>query len=250
METCVGLHIDCGVLVKGGLGVAMGFVLFIGSVYVLLSAVFGRWMAYLVTAVTFFGWMTILSSIWLFGFYSQGPKTPTNLGPQGHLPAWTILSSGLETQAVRYDTFTTYPDGKEWREPGTNRNDTASVQGVQGVVQQFMTVAANADLGIDDPAFDPHALLPAAFTVDDVKFATAPDGKTPLAAAHAFFSGGGPQFTVLLYHDSGAIPRYSFMFLAGSILLLGLHLPLLDKAEKSRKEFLTGGTSPAWYGPA
>lgn len=250
METCVGLHIDCGVLVKGGLGIAMAFVLFVGSVTVLLTAVFGRWMAYLVTAVTFFGWMAILSSLWLFGFFSQGTETPTNLGPQGHLPAWTILSSGLEPEAVRYDTFTSYPDGEEWREPGTNRNDTASVQGIQGVVQQFMADEANADLGITDPGLDPHALQTASFTVDDVKFATAPDGKTPLAAAHAFFVGGGPQFTVLLYHDSGAVPRYSYMFLAGSILLLGLHLPLLDRAEKKRKEFLTGGTSPAWYGPA
>ena len=30
-----------------------------------------------------------------------------------------------------------------------------------------------------------------------------------------------------------------------------IHNPsLLDRAEKKRKEFLTGGTSPAWYGPA
>jgi hypothetical protein len=40
------------------------------------------------------------------------------------------------------------------------------------------------------------------------------------------------------------------MFLAGSIILFAVHLPLLDRAEKSRKEFLTGGSAPAWYGPA
>jgi hypothetical protein len=32
-------------MAKGLLGVAMGIVLFIGSVYVLLTAIFGRWMA-------------------------------------------------------------------------------------------------------------------------------------------------------------------------------------------------------------
>ena len=40
------------------------------------------------------------------------------------------------------------------------------------------------------------------------------------------------------------------MFLAGSILVFLLVLPFLDRAEKKRKEFLTGGSAPAWYGPA
>ncbi len=40
------------------------------------------------------------------------------------------------------------------------------------------------------------------------------------------------------------------MFMAASILLFLIHLPLLDRAEKRRKAFLTGGSAPAWYGPA
>jgi hypothetical protein len=53
-----------------------------------------------------------------------------------------------------------------------------------------------------------------------------------------------------MYYDSGSIPRYSIMFMAGALILFLLHLPLLDRAEKKRKEFLTGGAAPAWYGPA
>ena len=40
------------------------------------------------------------------------------------------------------------------------------------------------------------------------------------------------------------------MFLIGSTLLFGAHLPFLDQAERKRKEILTGGTAPPWYGPA
>ena len=40
------------------------------------------------------------------------------------------------------------------------------------------------------------------------------------------------------------------MFLIATILIFGIHVPLLDRAEKKRKEFLTGGSAPAWYGPA
>ena len=44
-------------------------------------------------------------------------------------------------------------------------------------------------------------------------------------------------------------PRYSYMFLVGSVILFVIHLPLLDTAERKRKEFLTG-SAPPWYGPA
>ena len=66
----------------------------------------------------------------------------------------------------------------------------------------------------------------------------------------AYFNGGGPLITVTLYHDTGSVLRYSYMFLGAFILLFGLHLPLLDRAEKKRKEFLLGGSAPPWFGPA
>ena len=81
-------------------------------------------------------------------------------------------------------------------------------------------------------------------------FATAEDGKTPLAVVQAHFTGGGPLTTVSLYHDTGSVPRYSYHVPGGAILLFVIHMPLLDRAEKKRKEFLTGGSAPAWYGPA
>jgi hypothetical protein len=40
------------------------------------------------------------------------------------------------------------------------------------------------------------------------------------------------------------------MFLAASLLLLILHIPALDRAERTRKGFLVGGAAPPWYGPA
>jgi len=31
---------------------------------------------------------------------------------------------------------------------------------------------------------------------------------------------------------------------------LAIHVPFLDRAERTRKQILTGGTAPPWYGPA
>jgi hypothetical protein len=243
---CLGFEIGCETLIKGGLTVIMAFVLFVGSILLVLAAVFGRRMGYLVLAVSFFGWMMILSSLWTFGFFSQGLETPVDLGPRGEEPAWVVESVGTDPQAV-YEPFATYPTGEGWREPGTGDRDQASVQSVTSATQGYLAEQANEELGKGE--HEPGALTTSDFTVQNVEFFATEDGVS-LAAAHAFFVDGGPILTVYLRHDSGSVDRYSWMFLIGSTLLFGAHLPLLDRAERKRKEILTGGTAPPWYGPA
>ena len=244
-DSCLIWSIDCETLIKGGLTTIMGFILFVGSPLLLLSAVFGRKMGYLVLAVSFFGWMIILSAIWTFGFYSQGPSTPVNLGPRGAEPAWVVEAAGTEPEAT-YPAFEQYPEGQAWRTPGTNDNDTASVQAVTSSAQSFLAEHANEDIGKEKD--EPGSYTTTDFTVENVRFAT--DGDVSLAAAEGYFTGGGPLVTLYMRHDSGSVNRYSWMFLIGSFVGLAAHLPFLDRAERSRKEILTGGTAPPWYGPA
>lgn len=246
METCVGFGVDCGTLAKGVGVVLMGFTLFVGSVYMLLMAVFGRWMGYLVLVVAFSGWMMILSAIWAFGLYSQGPDTPVNLGPRGSEPSWIPLLASTDETSDRYEAFSSYP-GDPWTAPDTGELPS-SVQSVSGIVTAFLAEQANEELEI--PHTDATALTAVDFAVDSIRFAPAEDGKTSLAVVQAHFLEGGPLWTVSLYHDSGSVPRYSYMFLIGSVVLFVVHLPLLDAAERKRKDFLTGGAAPAWYGPA
>jgi hypothetical protein len=244
METCLGFHIDCGILVKGAGVVLMAFILFVGSVYLLLTAVLGRWMGYLVLMVAFSGWMILLSSLWAFGFFSQGPDTPVNLGPRGAEPAWVPLLASTDSTSDRYEQFRSYPD-TPWVQPEPGE-DAADVQSVTGIVNDFLAEEANVELEI--PETDPTAVSGVDFAVDSIHFANA-EG-TRLAVARAHFLEGGPLWTISLYHDEGSVPRYSYMFLVGSVILFAVHLPLLDRAERKRKDFLTGGAAPPWYGPA
>ena len=145
METhsCLSFAVDCGVMFKGIGVVLAGFILFVGSVYMLLAAVFGRWMGYLVLAVAFFGWMTIQSGIWLFGFWSQGPETKTNLGPRGPDSAWIVDSAGLSPGAVHAE-LSSYPSG-EFPEPNTaDPLQAADIQAAQGAVTTYLANQANA----------------------------------------------------------------------------------------------------------
>lgn len=243
---CLGFNVDCGTLAKGAGVTLMGFILFVGSVYLILSAVLGRWMGYLVVVVSFAGWMAILSALWAFGFYSQGPDTPVNLGPRGAEPSWVPLLASTGETSDRYRAFQSYPEGP-WDEAGEGELP-GSTQSVSGIVTAFLAEHANEELGI--PETSATAVTAVDFAVDRISFAPAEDGTTSLSVVEAHFVEGGPLVTVSLYHDSGSVPRYSFMFLGASIVLFGIHLPLLDAAERKRREFLTGGTAPAWYGPA
>ena len=249
METhsCLSFAVECGVMFKGIGVVLAGFILFIGSVYVLLSAIFGRWLGYLVLAVAFFGWMTIQSGIWLFGFWSQGPETKTNLGPRGPDAAWVVDSAGLSVPEDVHPELANYPS-PEYPEPDTaDPVQAADIQAAQGAVTVYLANQANAELDQDPKAFT--SLQPTQFTVDDLRFVTTPDGEK-LAVAQAHFLGGGPSTIVSLHYKGGQVWHYSLMFLIGSAVLLIVHIPFLDRAERTRREFLVGGTAPPWYGPA
>jgi hypothetical protein len=244
--SCLSFAVECGVMFKGIGVVLAGFILFVGSVYLLLSAIFGRWMGYLVLAVAFFGWMTIQSGIWLFGFWSQGPETKTNLGPRGPDSAWIVDSAGLDPGAVHAE-LASYPSG-EFPEPDTTDPLVAAdVQAAQGSVTTYLAKEANAQL--DQNPTDFTALQPTQFTVDDLRFTTTDSGEK-LAVAQAHFLGGGPSTVLTLHYGGGQVWHYSLLFLVGSLVLLVVHIPLLDRAERTRREFLVGGSAPPWYGPA
>jgi len=229
--------------IVGYLTVAMAVIIFVGSVYIILAAVFGPRMGYLVMAVALFGWMIILSGLWVTGYFvSQGLDTPKNLGPRGTEPHWQALGLGVEVASPKYPVVERYP-GPPWETPtGPDDDRTASIGTVTTAVQNFMADQANEALG------DKGHVLPSDFTVTDVEFTG--DNGISLAAAHAFFNNGGPTVTVFAYHNRGSVPIYSWAFLGASVILFLIHLPFLDKAERKRKAVLTGGTQPEWRGPA
>lgn len=236
---------------KGVAVTVASFILFVGSVYLLLAAIFGLRMGYLVLMVSFFGWMLLLSVLWVVG----APGTPPNLGPRGTEEHWAVFAAATTTIPTKYPETRSYPAGP-WKAPDAETKP--QVDTVVGAVQAYLAEQAAEQLAKqgqracagEAPATEKcFRVDPTAFMVEDVRFATAGDG-TKLAASHAAYVLGGTQVTVFSYLDPGNVPIYSFAFLAVSLIGFVIHLPLLDRAERKRKEILTGGTAPAWYGPA
>jgi hypothetical protein len=226
------------VTVEGALTVVAAFVLFVGTVVVLLGAIFGPRMGYLVTATALFGFMVILSLIWVFGVPGS---TPAFRGPRGEAPTWIVVAQGpaLSSEQVPVQE---YPRGP-WKSPGTA--ETSEVEPATLAFQEFLAAQANRQLeqgGIQG------RVEPESFVVEDLRFTSVDD--TQYAVGRAFAESGGPQVLVVGYKDPGFIALPSYLFLAASVIGLAVHLPFLDRAERRRKEILTGGEQKPWLGPA
>ena len=241
-STCIGFHVACDTLLKGSLATLMGVILFIGSVLLVASAVFGRLMGYLVLSVSLFGWMIVFSALWVFGFFSQGLDTQANLGPRGTEPGWVVEAAGQNLTEIPREEFSGFPEDEAWRAPPAGQRTS-----ITSAIQSYLGEQANEEAGLGE--FDQGAFTTTSFVVEDVSYSHAEDG-TELAAGHGYYTSGGPLITVYLSFSEGSVPRYSWMFLISSTILFLVHLPFLDRAERRRKEILTGGTAPPWYGPA
>src|SRR5882762_2111009 len=133
----MGFLADTPIFWKGIVVVACALILFVGSVYVLLSAVFGLRMGYLVLAVSFFGWLVLLSLLWVLGQPKVFGVTGTlpNLGPRGTEPHWQVYASSTGTgSSTRFPTTSQYP-GSPWHVPETV--EKPSIASVTSAVQKY-----------------------------------------------------------------------------------------------------------------
>jgi hypothetical protein len=222
-----------------GLGaVISALVLFCGSVFLLLAAIFGIRMGYLMAATGFFGLLLILALLWAFG----APGTPAYLGPKGTLPHWDPVGAGQDVTSPNFPVIDRYPQAP-WHEPGGA--ETPEVEGVTTALQEFLAEEANADLearGVEGQ------VVPEDFQLTNMRF-TEVDG-TKLAAVTAVAGTGGREVEAVAVRDEGNEGLPSFISLGIAVIGLGVHLPLLDRAERRRKDVLTGGDQAPWRGPA
>jgi hypothetical protein len=248
------LAADLATQIKGWGVTILGSLVFFGSVYILLAAIFGRWMGYLVTAVGFWGMMIIFSIMFVIGVPGS---TPPNLGPRGlryscptciSEPHWAPVAAEEDVTSRAFPAVAKYPD-TPWEPP--NDETRGEIEGLTTALGEFLAREAAAGAAEEltgGEAEHGEEIQPTAFVVRNIKF-TEENGQK-LAAAEVFFRDGGPVIEAFAVFDEGDVPLPSWIFLGVSTLAFAGHLPFLDKAEKKRKHILTGGEAPKFLGPA
>jgi hypothetical protein len=227
--------------VKGLLVVLVAFVLLPGSVYMLLASNFGALRGYLIAGTAFFGFLVMLSAVWLFGIPGTTPLT----GPKGPQPTFVPFTIN-DPAASTYDSVRDFQGGagNGWQaapegevEEGSPEAtlkadlDVARQAAVSNLIEE-----TNADIEDSSEELDPTNL-------DAKTYYTIQDGtevaaivispKTPPAGSGLKRPDFAPK-TSFAYRDPGNPYLPSILFLIGSILLFVIHMLLLGVAERRR----------------
>ena len=226
---------------KGLLVVITGFVLLPGSVYMLLASNFGALKGYLIAATAFFGFLMMLSAVWLFGIPGTTPLT----GPKGTQPTFNFFTRD-DPQASTYDRVRDFQGqaGSGWQAApegevaaGSAQEtlkadlDTARQRAVQDLITETNKKVTDSADQLDVTNLDAKTF----YTIQDgtevaaiVISPKAPPGDSGLKK---------PDFapkTTFAYRDPGNPYLPSILVLAGSSVLFVVHMQLLGMAERRR----------------
>jgi hypothetical protein len=227
--------------VKGAIVLAIAVLLLPGSVIMLLSANFGALKGYLIGGAAFFGFVFVLSLIWIFGL----PGTPALTGPKGTDPSFKQFDQSSPL-ATRYSVTQQFQggEGNGWLpEPAGDSNLTADQETLRGDLEtakqatiQSLITETNKNVKDSSKELDVTNL--------DAKVFYANQGGTELAAVVISGkqppAGSGlekPTFaprTFFAYRDPGAPYLPSLIVLGISLLLLLVHIVGLAMAESRR----------------
>jgi hypothetical protein len=227
--------------VKGLLVVITAFVFLPGSVFMLLASNFGALKGYLIAATAFFGFLVMLSAVWLFGIPGTTPLT----GPKGAQPTFRFFTLD-DPQAATYDSVRDFQGGAgsgwqaapegELEEGSPEATLKADLDVARQTAVQDLIDETNADIKDSSEELDATNLSAEVFsTIQDgtevaavvISPATPPENsglQRPDFAPKTFFA----------YRDPGSPYLPSILFLIGSIVLFLVHLFLLGMAERRR----------------
>jgi hypothetical protein len=226
--------------VKGLLVVLAGFVFLPGSVWMLLAANFGALKGYLIAATAFFGFLVMLSAVWLFGIPGTTPLT----GPKGTAPTFKFFT--LEDPvAATYDGVRDFQGGAGggWQEAPAEAEegtpeatlkadlDVARQTAVEDLKDEFNKDVEDSSEELDVINLDPKVFYTVQDGTEVAAIVISP--KTPPAGSGLKRPDFAPK-TFFAYRDPGSPYLPSILFLAGSLVLFLAHMLLLGVAERRR----------------
>jgi hypothetical protein len=227
--------------VKGLLVVLTGFVLLPGSVVMLLSSNFGVLKGYLIGATAFFGFLTMLSAVWLFGLPGTTPLT----GPKGTQPSFRFFTIN-DPQASTYDSVRDFHGGagSGWQaapsgevQAGSPQEtlkadlDTARQTAVSDLIEEKNKDVEDSSKELDVTNLDAKAFYTIQDGTEVAAIVISP--KTPPGGSGLKRPDFAPV-TNFAYRDPGNPRLPSILFLVGALVLFVVHLLLLGVAERRR----------------
>lgn len=206
-----------------------GIVVFIGSIFLLLSLVMGGRLAYFVTASVTLAVLTILGVVW-----SINP-----LGPVGQLPAWVPQAAADKPAEINFGPMSSYPGGP-WQTP--NKNDAAQVA-LASAMQGVATAALQSGINSGKVKSFPTTSLA---VVDGTKTRLLMQGSKQYGAVtYAATTGKPRQAVALFFYDPGDPLGPPRKITLGLFIVFALHLFGMNRVERKASRAGNGGQNGA-----
>jgi hypothetical protein len=227
--------------VKGLLVVLIAFVFLPGSVFMLLASNFGALKGYLIAATAFFGFLMMLSAVWLFGIPGTTPLT----GPKGPQPTFVPFTID-DPEASTYDSVRDFQGGAgngweaapegEFEEGSAEATlkadlDTATQTAVNDLIEETNADVEDSSEELDATNLDAKAYYTIQDGTEVAAIVISP--KTPPEGSGLERPDFAPK-TTFAYRDPGSPYLPSILMLVGSVVLFVVHLFLLGWAERRR----------------
>jgi len=227
--------------VKGLLVVLTAFVFLPGSVFMLLASNFGALKGYLIAAVAFFGFLVMLSAVWLFGIPGTTPLT----GPKGTQPTFKFFTVN-DPVAATYDSVRDFQGGAGdgWQaaptgdvEEGSPEAtlkadlDTARQTAVSDLIEKTNATVKESSKELDVTNLDAKTYYTIQNGTEVAAIVISP--KTPASGSGLQRPDFAPK-TTFAYRDPGNPYLPSILFLIGAVVLFVIHMLLLGLVERRR----------------
>lgn len=237
--------------VRGILVVAAGFLILVGSIYMLLASNFGMRQGYLIMMVALSAFIIFMSLVWLVGAPGTAPGTGPRAGkPSDKIlvatePHWVPFLPESEQGREFRDVIARFPDG--WDQPGTvypgKIDSKGEFDSVKTLIQESLALLA------EEKALEATDKDDWAFRLPGSEALTPQEKEIPEAIAVRYYQEGTPllfgvtipasddhaEITVFAFRDKGRVFLYSLYFLIVSILSFAFHLWLLARYERKEK---------------
>ncbi len=226
---------------KGLLVVITAFVFLPGSVYMLLASNFGALKGYLIAGTAFFGFLVMLSAVWLFGIPGTTPLT----GPKGTQPTFTFFTI-TDPAAGTYDSVRDFQGGAgngwepapegEFEEGSPEATlkadlDTARQTAVQDLIEETNADVEDTSEELDVTNLDAKTYYTLQNGTEVAAIVISP--KTPPSGSGLQRPDFAPK-TTFAYRDPGSPYLPSILFLIASVVLFVVHMLLLGLVERRR----------------
>ncbi len=229
---------------KGALALATGVLLLPGSVIMLLSANFGALKGYLIGAAAFWGFVFVLTVIWVFGL----PGTPALTGPKGTDPSFKQFQLNSSV-AARYTAAQQFQGAASngWKEepvepvggaklPTDQEALRADLETAKQAIQQKLIIDFNKDVKESSKELDVTNIDAKVFYTNQKGTelaAVVMSGKEPPKGSGLEKPTFAPK-TFFAYRDPGAPYVPSLIVMGVALVLFVAHVAGLGAAERRR----------------